>query len=107
MCFVQDGGAAMSDITSEANVGDNMVIWGTDVVISHCKEKFRRFLESYVEAEVAEDERVAGMDVDQPLYLQRLEEVCSTTALRNYITALNDGFHHILIMYHCVNTKFK
>ena len=61
-------------MTSEAG-GPQLVIWGTDVVVSHCKHKFRRFIETFVESNCAEDERISGMDIDQPLYLQRLEEV--------------------------------
>ena len=64
-----------SEITSDSGAGPALVIWGTDVVVAHCKEKFRRFLETFVDKDVAEDERVSGMDIDQPLYLQRLEEV--------------------------------
>ena len=64
-----------SEITSESGAGPALVIWGTDVVVAHCKEKFRRFIETFVDKNVAEDERVSGMDIEQPLYLQRLEEV--------------------------------
>ena len=73
--LLQDGAAMTSEITSEAAAGPHLVIWGTDVVVSHCKEKFRRFVETFVDKEMAEDERVTGMDIEQPLYLQRLEEV--------------------------------
>ena len=51
------------------------MIWGTDVVVSHCKEKFRRFILKYEDKNVAEDELFEGMDINQPYYLQRLEEV--------------------------------
>ena len=51
------------------------MIWGTDVVVQHCKDKFRRFLTTYVDAEADEDEKFEGMDIDSPLYMQRLEEV--------------------------------
>jgi len=64
-----------SEITSEASAGPQLVIWGTDVVVSHCKEKFRRFISKFVDKEVAEDEAFEGMDISQPYYLQRLEEV--------------------------------
>jgi len=66
-----------SEITSEASAGPQLVIWGTDVVVSHCKEKFRRFISKFVDKEVAEDEAFEGMDISQPYYLQRLEEVKS------------------------------
>jgi DNA replication licensing factor MCM4 len=64
-----------SDITSDTNAGPQLVIWGTDVVVSHCKEKFRRFILKFVEKNVDEDEAFEGMDINQPYYLQRLEEV--------------------------------
>ena len=54
------------------------MIWGTDVVVSHCKEKFRRFILKYEDRNVAEDEHFEGMDINQPYYLQRLEEVNNT-----------------------------
>lgn len=64
-----------SEITSDSNAGPQLVIWGTDVVISHCKEKFKRFIMKYVEQDVQMDEQFDGMDISQPYYLQRLEEV--------------------------------
>lgn len=64
-----------SDITSDTNAGPQLVIWGTDVVVSHCKEKFRRFILKFVEKNVDEDEAFEGMDINQPYYLQRLEEI--------------------------------
>ncbi|KAF0303812.1 DNA replication licensing factor MCM4 [Amphibalanus amphitrite] len=54
--------------------GPQLVIWGTDVVVSTCKEKFRRFLETFVDA-VEEDERVENMDESGPLYMQKLREI--------------------------------
>ena len=67
----------MSETSSEANAGPQLVIWGTDVVVSHCKEKFKSFLERYVEEAIQSDEQFDGMDINEPLYLQRLEEVGS------------------------------
>ncbi|XP_049816684.1 DNA replication licensing factor MCM4 [Schistocerca nitens] len=52
-----------------------LVIWGTDVVVNRCKEKFKRFVENYVDPEADDDERTEGMDVNQPLYIQKLEEI--------------------------------
>ena len=52
-----------------------MVIWGTDVVVSECKERFKQLILEFVEPMAEEDERVDGMNVDEPLYLQKLEEV--------------------------------
>ena len=64
-----------SEISDDPNAGPQLVIWGTDVVVSHCKEKFRRFVERFVDNDVELDEKFQGMDINEPLYLQRLEEV--------------------------------
>ncbi|XP_033755282.1 DNA replication licensing factor mcm4-A-like isoform X2 [Pecten maximus] len=64
-----------SEITSDPNAGPQLVIWGTDVVVSHCKEKFRRFIARFIDRNVSEDEEFSGMDINEPYYLQRLEEV--------------------------------
>ncbi|XP_037076979.1 DNA replication licensing factor MCM4-like, partial [Pollicipes pollicipes] len=55
--------------------GPQLVIWGTDVVVNTCKEKFKRFLLLFVEPEAAEDERVEDMDEAEPLYMQKLREI--------------------------------
>ena len=72
---LQDPGRLTSDIASDTNAGPQLVIWGTDVVVSHCKEKFRRFIERYMEQDVEQDEQFDGMDINEPLYIQKLEEV--------------------------------
>ena len=56
-----------------------LVIWGTDVDVNRCKERFKRFLERYIDPSVEQDEKFDGMDVDEPIYLQRLEEVTEFT----------------------------
>ena len=61
-----------SDVTA---AGPQLVIWGTDVVVNQCKEKFVRFLSRFIDETVDEDERFDGMDVREPYYMQRLEEV--------------------------------
>ena len=72
---LQEATKITSDVTSDPNAGPQLVIWGTDVVVGHCKEKFRRFILKYEDKNVAEDEMFEGMDISQPYYLQRLEEV--------------------------------
>jgi len=52
-----------------------LVIWGTDVDVNRCKDRFKRFLERYVDVNVEQDEKFDGMEINEPLYLQRLEEV--------------------------------
>lgn len=67
----QTGGVA----TSDSGTGPQLVIWGTDVVVSHCKEKFKQFLRTFTETDLATDELMEGVDPVQPLYLQKLEEL--------------------------------
>ncbi|XP_064641337.1 DNA replication licensing factor mcm4-A-like [Lineus longissimus] len=64
-----------SELGTDPNAAPQMVIWGTDVVVSHCKEKFRRFIERFVPEDIADDERFEGMDIEVPIYQQRLEEI--------------------------------
>lgn len=80
--FVQEPTKVTSDITSDPNAGPQLVIWGTDVVVSQCKDKFRRFISRYVDKNVAADEQFDGMDINEPYYLQRLEEVKDATMSR-------------------------
>ncbi len=71
----KDGGRVTSEITSDTNAGPQLVIWGTDVIVDQCKKKFKRFIETYVEVAVDQDERFDGINPNEPLYMQRLEEV--------------------------------
>ncbi|CAF98465.1 unnamed protein product, partial [Tetraodon nigroviridis] len=91
-----DGAAA-----SEPSAGQRLVIWGTDVNVGTCKEKFQvrpplcpgfsqsgrwllkgnrglfclqRFLQRFVDPTSSEDEN-AGLDLNEPLYMQKLEEI--------------------------------
>ena len=52
-----------------------MVIWGTDVSVNQVKGKFSKFVASFVDEELADDEMFEGIDPNQPFYLQRLEEI--------------------------------
>ena len=72
---MQDAGRLPSELTSESNAGPQLVIWGTDVVVSQCKDKFKRFIECFIDPSIEADEKFEGMDIDEPLYLQKLEEV--------------------------------
>ncbi|KAG2458239.1 MCM4B factor, partial [Polypterus senegalus] len=60
-------------VSSEQPVGQKLVIWGTDVNVATCKEKFQRFLQRFVDPSAREEEN-AGLDLNEPLYMQRLEE---------------------------------
>ena len=59
--------------TSESTAGPRLVVWGTNVVIQEMQEKFKRFLQEFI------DENAQEMGDDfvptEPLYIQKLEEV--------------------------------
>ena len=59
--------------TSESTAGPRLVVWGTNVVIQETQEKFKRFLQEFI------DENAQEMGDDfvptEPLYIQKLEEV--------------------------------
>ncbi|XP_037132340.1 DNA replication licensing factor MCM4 [Syngnathus acus] len=61
-------------LASEPNAGQRLVIWGTDVNVGTCKEKFQRFLQRFVDPNSTEDEN-AGLDLNEPIYMQKLEEI--------------------------------
>uniref|UniRef100_A0A672ZE95 DNA replication licensing factor MCM4 n=1 Tax=Sphaeramia orbicularis TaxID=375764 RepID=A0A672ZE95_9TELE len=61
-------------VASESNAGQRLVIWGTDVNVGTCKEKFQRFLQRFIDPTSTEDEN-AGLDLNEPLYMQKLEEI--------------------------------
>ncbi|XP_078073193.1 DNA replication licensing factor MCM4 [Mustelus asterias] len=61
-------------VTSEQSLGQKLVIWGTDVNVAACKEKFQRFLQRFIDPS-AKEEEITGLDINEPLYMQRLEEM--------------------------------
>lgn len=66
-----------SDGISTDYIGQQMVIWGTDVIVEHCKRKFTKFLQKFVNEEVEEDETLMDMGTQLPFYMARIEEVTS------------------------------
>ena len=49
------------------------MIWGTDVVVSLCKAKFRKFINQYLPTD---GENISeNMNVTEPYYLQELQQV--------------------------------
>lgn len=72
-----DAGPSEADAPSDTNAAPQLVIWGTDVVVSQCKAKFKNFLLTFVEEVPDSDERMEGMDSSQPLYMQKLDEVAT------------------------------
>ncbi|XP_070798413.1 DNA replication licensing factor MCM4 [Pituophis catenifer annectens] len=61
-------------IASDPSDGQKLVIWGTDVNVASCKEKFQRFLQRFIDPTAKEEENI-GLDLNEPLYMQRLEEI--------------------------------
>lgn len=52
-----------------------LVIWGTNVSVADCKKKFRQFILRFIDPSVEDDEVAEGMNLNEPLYLQKLDEV--------------------------------
>ncbi|XP_023234915.1 DNA replication licensing factor MCM4-like [Centruroides sculpturatus] len=71
----QDNHSGDVTVALSDHEGPQLVIWGTDVVVSRCKEKFKNFIQNYIDSELERDERVASHDIDQPIYLQKLDEI--------------------------------
>ncbi|XP_065345758.1 DNA replication licensing factor MCM4 [Cloeon dipterum] len=59
-----------------SQTGVKEVIWGTDVDVGKCKQRFRRFIENFVDPDMEPDEaNMATTNVNEPLYMQKLKEV--------------------------------
>uniref|UniRef100_A0A8C9CEW2 DNA replication licensing factor MCM4 n=1 Tax=Phocoena sinus TaxID=42100 RepID=A0A8C9CEW2_PHOSS len=69
-----DGPATEDIVASEQSLGQKLVIWGTDVNVATCKENFQRFLQRFIDPLAREEESI-GIDVTEPLYMQRLGEI--------------------------------
>lgn len=65
---------AASD-TDPVSSGPQLVIWGTKVVVSECKDKFKQFLMRYIDPSAQQDEITENMNLNEPLYMQKLEEI--------------------------------
>lgn len=53
----------------------HLVIWGTNVSIAQSKEKFKQFILRYIDPTAEEDEITEDTNLNEPLYLQKLDEV--------------------------------
>lgn len=62
---------------NERSTESRLVIWGTDVNVNECKEKFAMFLTEFVLPSDGDAES-DNMDVVQPLYQQKLLEISVT-----------------------------
>ncbi|NWV79249.1 MCM4 factor, partial [Dasyornis broadbenti] len=67
-------GLAEDIVATEQSLGQRLVIWGTDVNVASCKEKFQRFLQRFIDPLDKEDEDI-GLDLNEPRYMQRLQEI--------------------------------
>lgn len=67
--------AGPMDASEGEQAAPQLVIWGTDVVVNRCKDKFKTFISTFVDPNAEEDEVTNDMDVNQPLYLQKLDEI--------------------------------
>ncbi|NXA89594.1 MCM4 factor, partial [Melanocharis versteri] len=67
-------GLAEDIVATEQSLGQKLVIWGTDVNVASCKEKFQRFLQRFIDPLDKEDEDI-GLDLNEPRYMQRLQEI--------------------------------
>jgi len=63
-------------VSSDVGAEPKLVIWGTDVVVSETKERFRRFLETFIDDTLDED--ASEFDPSKPLYMQKMEEISIT-----------------------------
>lgn len=66
-----------SDVTPSGEVAPQLVIWGTNVVVNECKRKFSQFLLRYIDLDVAQDELSENINLSEPFYMQKLEEIHS------------------------------
>jgi hypothetical protein len=64
-------------MTSESANQPQLVIWGTNVNIHKVKVRFQEFIKAYMIHDETEQKELmnAGIDITEPYYMQRLEEV--------------------------------
>jgi hypothetical protein len=75
-------------ITSESANQPQLVIWGTNINVHKIKSRFQEFLRVYIIHDEQEQKELlnAGVDISEPYYTQRLEEVKLTNIF--FITKL-------------------
>lgn len=76
---VNVGGDVPLDTILEGSETDSgaphLVIWGTNVSVAECKEKFKQFVLRFIDTNAEEDEITDDINLNEPLYLQKLEEI--------------------------------
>lgn len=83
--------------TASHDIFFQTVIWGTDVNVGRVMDRFKRFLLNFKTNDLAEEPRLTtGRDIDpnQPLYLQKLDDMAASgsTSLEVNCVHLN-AFH--------------
>ncbi|XP_041772486.1 DNA replication licensing factor MCM4 [Anopheles merus] len=68
----EESQASAGDIPSS---GPRLVVWGTNVVVTECMSKFKQFILRYIDPNAAQDELTEGINLNEPLYMQKLEEI--------------------------------
>ncbi|KAI4468321.1 dna replication licensing factor mcm family member [Holotrichia oblita] len=82
----------------------HLVIWGTNVSVAQCKEKFKQFILRYIDPEAEDDERTEAINLNEPLYLQKLEEIHTLeepflNVNCNHLETFDEGLYRQLICY--------
>lgn len=93
-----------SDITPSGDIAPQLVIWGTDVVVSECKKKFTQFLLRYIDMDIAQDEMTENINLSEPFYIQKLEEIHSLeepflNINCSHLKTFDEGLYRQLICY--------
>jgi len=65
-------------VSSDAHGDPKLVIWGTDVVVSETKERFRKFIMEFLDDGDDDEQGQSDYDSSRPLYLQKMEEITVT-----------------------------
>ncbi|XP_055536897.1 DNA replication licensing factor MCM4 [Wyeomyia smithii] len=68
-------GSQPSETDSAAASQPRLVVWGTNIVVSECLKKFKDFIMRYIDPDAAQDEISEGMNLNEPLYMQKLEDI--------------------------------
>ncbi|XP_058462166.1 DNA replication licensing factor MCM4 [Malaya genurostris] len=68
-------GSQPSETDSATPNQPRLVVWGTNVVVSECLKKFKDFLLRYIDPDADQDEISEGMNLNEPLYIQKMEDI--------------------------------
>ncbi|XP_014220364.1 DNA replication licensing factor MCM4 [Trichogramma pretiosum] len=71
----ESGIAVAASSENEQVPGPQLVIWGTNVIVNKCKQQFKEFIQTFIDPEAENDELPDNMDVTEPLYMQKLDEI--------------------------------